>query len=300
MLQSTKQRLRGPHLLDFPGSNTSGSDSLFTGPTISSGTSGPNSWTYRYSYGAGVTEWRVTASNALLGYFVSHTGSLEGTRSFYQLDDITPMHWVVTLNTSPDWDFGGCSGSGAVPAATKSWCLLMSNQVRENNGATVTNPSTANSIAAQLSAMHSNSTKLTAMQNATDLWVNQVALPCSLDVNGTGNGLRNGVADGLMILRAMQGHRGAAIASGATGTTSVATTTYDRAEKNARDLVSTKVVDIDGDGTVNPAIDGVILLRAMLGLKGTAITAGLTIPGPRNTDTTIRSYLNTSCAAALP
>ena len=300
MLQSTKQRLRAPHLLDFPGSNTSGSDSLFTGPTISSGTSGSNSWTYRYSYGAGVTEWRVTASNALLGYFVSHTGSLEGTRSFYQLDDITPMHWVVTLNTSPDWDFGGCSGTGAVPAATKSWCLLMSNQVRENNGATVTNPSTANSIAAQLSAMHGNSTKLAAMQNATDLWVNQVALPCNLDVNGTGNGVRNGVADGLMILRAMQGNRGAAVANAASGTTSAATTTYDRAEKNARDLVSTKVVDIDGDGTVNPAVDGVILLRAMLGLKGTAITAGLTIPGVRSDPNAIRTYLNTSCAAALP
>ncbi|HNY47346.1 MAG TPA: hypothetical protein PKN64_10340, partial [Casimicrobium sp.] len=118
--------------------------------------------------------------------------------------------------------------------------------------------------------------------------------------NGAGNGVRNGVADGLMILRAMQGKRGAAIASAASGTTSVATTTYDRAEKNARDLVSTKVVDIDGDGTVNPAIDGVILLRAMLGLKGTAITAGLTIPGVRSDPNAIRTYLNTSCAAALP
>ncbi|GEM_PF-2465034 len=300
MLQSTKSRLRAPNLLDFPASNVSGSDSLFVGPINSSGTSGAYSWRYLYSFGAGVTEWRLTATNALTGYYVNHTGSLAGTRSFYAMDDSTPMHWVVTMNTSPDWDFSSCSSSGAVPDPTKYWCLLQGQRVSENNGATLTSPGTTNSIFHQMRALHADVNKLATMQAAADLWVNQVALPCSLDVNGTGNGVRNGVADGLMILRAMQGKRGAAVANAASGTTSAATTTYDRAEKNARDLVSTKVVDIDGDGTVNPAIDGVILLRAMLGLKGTAITAGLTIPGPRNTDTTIRSYLNTSCAAALP
>ena len=98
----------------------------------------------------------------------------------------------------------------------------------------------------------------------------------------------------------MKGLRGAAIASGASGTTSAATASYDRAEKNARDLVSTRVVDMDDDGIVNPAIDGVILLRAMLGLRGEAVTAGLTIPGARNNWAAIRNYLNTSCAAALP
>lgn len=299
MLQSAKLRLRAPYLLDFPASNVSGSDSLFVGPTLSSGVSGSNSWTYRYSYGAGVTEWRVTATNALLGYFVGHTGSLPGTRSFYQMDDVTPMHWVVTLNTSPDWDYGSCTSATTVPAATKYWCLLQGNGVSENNGATLTNPSTTNSIFTRMRAIYSNATSQAAMANATDLWANQIALPCNLDVNGVGNGVRNGVADGLMILRAMQGGRGAAIATGASGTTSSATTTYDRAEKNARDLVSTKVADIDGDGTVNPAVDGILLLRAMLGLKGAAVTADLSIPGTRNSWSTIQNYLNTACAAGL-
>lgn len=302
MLQSTKLRLRAPHLLDFPASNGTGSDSLFAGPTISAGTSGANSWIYRYSYGAGVTEWRVTATNALLGYFVGHTGSLPGTRSFYQLDDVTPMNWVVTLNTSPDWDYGSCSSATTVPAATKYWCLLQGNGVSENNGATVTSASTTNSIFTQMRAIYGNATKRAQLEAAADLWVDQLPLPCDLDVNagGAGNGLRNGVADGLMILRAMQGARGAGIAVSASGATGANTTTYDRAEKNARDLVSTRVADIDGDGVVNPAIDGVLLLRAMFGMSGSAVTNGLAITGPRSDWASIRSYLNTRCNATLP
>jgi CubicO group peptidase (beta-lactamase class C family) len=288
MLQSAKSRLRAPHLLDFPASNVSGSDSLFAGPLLGSGTAGADTYRTRYSFGASANEWRVTATNALLGYYTQHTGSLPGSRSYYASDDITPMNWVVTLNTQPDADNLNCSSASTVPDATKYWCLLQGVRVSENNGANFTSTSGSNSIFHQLRAMYGNSGKLATMMSAADLWVDQTPLPCDLDVNGAGNGVKNGVADGLMILRAMNGLRGAA------------TTSFDRAEKNARDLVSTRVVDMDGDGTVNPAIDGVILIRALLGLKDGAVTADLTIPGPRNDWNAIRSYLNTSCAAALP
>lgn len=302
MLHSARDRLRAPYILDFPASNATGSDSLYAGPVLTPPTvSGANTYTYRYSFGAGATEWRVTATNALIGYYVGHTGSLPGSRSFY-IADTTPMTWTVTMNTSPDWDYNSCSHTGTLPASTKYWCLLTGNQTVENTAtsATTTVPGVTNSVFHQLRAIYSDGAKRAVMAGAADLWVDQIALPCSLDVNGVGNGLKNGVADGLMILRAMNGTRGAAIATGASGATSAATTTYDRAEKNARDLVSTKVVDVDGDGVVNPAVDGVILLRAMLGMNGSAVTAGLSIPGPRNNWTAIRNYLNTSCAAALP
>jgi hypothetical protein len=103
-----------------------------------------------------------------------------------------------------------------------------------------------------------------------------------------------------MILRAMRGGRGAAITSGVIGSTSSTTTTLDRAEKNARDLVSTKVMDIDGDGIVDPTRDGVVLMRAMLGLTGAAVTDGVTLPGPVSNWVGIRAYLNSRCAANLP
>jgi CubicO group peptidase (beta-lactamase class C family) len=292
MLQSAKGRNRAPHLLDFPGSNVTGSDALYTqGPQVAPAVPANSYVAGRYMMGAYVDEY----SGTVPGINVSHSGSYPGVRSTFQFNR-RGWSFVITLNTNPEWGLSGNERSCASTTTTrvKYWCLLRG---VATSGFTL---GITNSLPNQLTAMYNDAGKRTVMQNATDLWVPQVALPCNLDVNGTGNGVRNGVADGLMILRAMQGKRGAAIAGAASGTTSAATTTYDRAEKNARDLVSTKVVDIDGDGTVNPAIDGVILLRAMLGLKGTAITAGLTIPGVRSDPNAIRTYLNTSCAAALP
>jgi Heterokaryon incompatibility protein Het-C len=40
-------------------------------------------------------------------------------------------------------------------------------------------------------------------------------------------------------------------------------------------------LDIDGDNRVNPEIDAVLLTRYLLGFKDAALTAGITIPGPR-------------------
>jgi CubicO group peptidase (beta-lactamase class C family) len=299
MVQSANGRMRAPHLLDFPASNASGSDSLYSGPLISSGPSGAYNYQYRYSFGAGVTEWRLTATNALAGYYVSHTGSLPGTRSVYAADNATPFVWTITMNTSPDWDFGACSSATTVPDSTKYWCLLNSANVSENNGATITNANASNSIFYQTRAIHGDTAKRAVVAAAADLWVNQAPPPCNLDVNGVGNGARNGVADGLMILRAMQGGRGVVVTSNAIGTTSSATTTFDRAEKNARDLVTTKIVDIDGDGVVDPARDGAILLRAMLGVRDGALIAGLALTGPRNDWNSIRNYLNSTCAAGF-
>ncbi|MGL5005355.1 MAG: hypothetical protein ACRDAM_20720, partial [Casimicrobium sp.] len=69
--------------------------------------------------------------------------------------------------------------------------------------------------------------------------------------------------------------------------------------------VSTKVVDIDGDGVVQPERDGMVLLRAMMGLKGSAVTDGL--PAATGTPTRsawdgvggMREYVNARCAASF-
>lgn len=49
-------------------------------------------------------------------------------------------------------------------------------------------------------------------------------------------------------------------------------------------------LDIDGDNRVDPAVDGVLLTRYLLGFRGAALTAGLTIPGPRKTDTLLSAF----------
>jgi len=49
-------------------------------------------------------------------------------------------------------------------------------------------------------------------------------------------------------------------------------------------------LDIDGDNRVDPAVDGVLLTRYLLGFRGAALTNGLTIPGPRKTDALLSAF----------
>ena len=63
---------------------------------------------------------------------------------------------------------------------------------------------------------------------------------------------------------------------------------------------NTCTLDIDGNGTINPVSDGLMLVRAMLGLTGTAVTDGA-ISGspPRNTWALIQPYLNGHCGTSF-
>jgi hypothetical protein len=56
-------------------------------------------------------------------------------------------------------------------------------------------------------------------------------------------------------------------------------------------------LDLDGDGTVQPLTDGLLLLRALFGLTGTAVTnAALPNPAPpRSTWSSIRAHMNGNC-----
>jgi hypothetical protein len=57
-----------------------------------------------------------------------------------------------------------------------------------------------------------------------------------------------------------------------------------------------KCLDVDGDGAINATTDGLMLVRAMLGMTGTSVTSGaVTGSSPRNNWTSIRQHLNTAC-----
>lgn len=51
-------------------------------------------------------------------------------------------------------------------------------------------------------------------------------------------------------------------------------------------------LDVDGDGRVDPATDGVLLMRHMMGFKGPALTQGLTLNGPRSSYQRIQEFLS--------
>ena len=58
--------------------------------------------------------------------------------------------------------------------------------------------------------------------------------------------------------------------------------------------------DIDGDGQVLASTDGLLLVRALLGLTGDAVITGALGPAAtRNTWPLIRTYLNGQCGLVL-
>ena len=58
-------------------------------------------------------------------------------------------------------------------------------------------------------------------------------------------------------------------------------------------------LDVDGNGSIDALTDGLLLLRAMLGLTGTAVTNGATGSGSptRTTWAQIQPYLNRHCGS---
>jgi hypothetical protein len=59
-------------------------------------------------------------------------------------------------------------------------------------------------------------------------------------------------------------------------------------------------LDVDGNNTVDPLTDGLLLMRAMLGMTGTAVTDNAVGASPARQDwTAIRSYLNGNCGTSF-
>jgi hypothetical protein len=113
---------------------------------------------------------------------------------------------------------------------------------------------------------------------------------CVLDVDG--DQTVGALTDGLILLRVMLGLTGDSVVAGATGPTAPRTTW-----SQLQPFVHLPALDLDGDGATSPATDGVMLLRAMFGLTGNAVTSGALV-GTR-TWSEIRSYFNTRCGGAF-
>jgi len=69
---------------------------------------------------------------------------------------------------------------------------------------------------------------------------------------------------------------------------------------NAAALVETCNMDIDGDGQVLATTDGLMLIRAMMGMTGTAVSGAAVVGSPRSDWPTIRAFLVNACGMNLP
>ena len=111
---------------------------------------------------------------------------------------------------------------------------------------------------------------------------------CNLDVDG--DGARMLATDGILIVRRMLGLTGSALVAGATNACAP------RSAAGIAQAIALAAYDIDGDGRTDAATDGLLLLRAMLGFRGTALINGAVGANAiRKTAFEIENFFNSAC-----
>jgi len=125
-------------------------------------------------------------------------------------------------------------------------------------------------------------------------WQGERLIPlCLLDIDG--DGILDAATDGVLIARAMAGFSGSALVAGALG----ANATVTLPEQLLR-RVNIEALDADGNGDVSVLNDGLIVMRALSGLNGTAVVHAAVGPSALRTSwTQVRDYLNTRCGGAF-
>ncbi len=115
-------------------------------------------------------------------------------------------------------------------------------------------------------------------------------------VNADGNSTIESSTDALLILRYLLGYRGSALTDGALGANPK------RTGQALEDYLGTLNLDADGDGQALAMTDGLLMLRAMLGLTGASLTQGATNashPNVRNAQQILTWIENTHGVACL-
>jgi hypothetical protein len=129
--------------------------------------------------------------------------------------------------------------------------------------------------------------------NDQKITVTAAAAPlCSLDVDG--NGSVTAFRDGILIIRHLLGLTSTALTS---GLNPVPNATTVAANINA----ILPLIDVNGNlptSSTTAFQDGILLIRMMLGLNGTALTSGINLTAANSTRTTpaaLINYINATC-----
>lgn len=133
-----------------------------------------------------------------------------------------------------------------------------------------------------------NDTQVTDLYTAGSAGVCMPPVP-SLDIDGSVTASRyTALTDGVLVMRYLFGLRGAALVNGATG---------DTASRDA-DAIHAYLdgmlwaLDVDDNGLFEGATDGLLVVRYLLGFRGTALTADALGPfAGRTSATAIETYL---------
>ncbi len=121
---------------------------------------------------------------------------------------------------------------------------------------------------------------------------------CNLDVDG--NGRIDAAKDGVLIMRRLLGFSGTTLTA---NTSDSCATRTNSTSPSIETFIDGQALDVDASGGTRAqtaTTDGLLILRAMLGLTGAAVTNGLTTRGWDAGPNNIKGYLNSNCGMALP
>ena len=121
--------------------------------------------------------------------------------------------------------------------------------------------------------------------------------PATCTLNADANATAEPSTDASLILRYLLGYRGSALTNGVLGTNPT------RTGLALENYLASLNLDADGDGQVRAMTDGLLILRAMLGLSGDALTVGAvntTFVGVRNAQQILTWIETTHGVACLP
>ena len=122
---------------------------------------------------------------------------------------------------------------------------------------------------------------------------------CSLNIDASP--VVSAATDGVLVLRYLLGVRGTALTTGAVGAGAGRNAT--QIESHLTSLLQAGSLDADGDTLARGTTDGLLILRALLGLNGSALTAGASNtlhPSVRNAQQVLNWIRNTHGNDCLP
>jgi len=105
---------------------------------------------------------------------------------------------------------------------------------------------------------------INGLTNVSATFVSNTSLPLHIDLDSTSS--YSALTDGMLIFRYLTGAAGSALTTGAAS--------LDGTQLTSRLNDMRPIFDIDRNGQVDAATDGVMLLRYLFGLRGSALTAG--------------------------
>ena len=125
---------------------------------------------------------------------------------------------------------------------------------------------------------------------SADLSVTAVFAPAAtlLKIEIDGNQISDALTDGLIIIRALFGLTGNALTNGALGPGATMT---DPAVIGQRLIDIQPLLDVDGNGKVDALTDGLLIIRYMFGLRGSALVTNAIGLGATRTAPQIEAFI---------